>query len=263
MAAAKSRLVFLVLGYGVVAGSLALGARTLAAAGDAQAAQTPSPTSPSATAPPVRAVMAQKQLVSATNCQSVAHATAKPDFLSTSAEYHDDVRITTGYCSATAHNQLTPGKPEILVVGADPKAAGDVKIFFRTIAKNDAQKLRDTCALAAKATFAYLQTSATTQTDAAIAGADILTSSGQTDCIDFLRATAADNPLVVLAPSVISGSTISVHILNMIGLKKPAAEVQAAVDSLGNHVAGSAALSTDEIRTHPQIVLQPSGPNPP
>jgi hypothetical protein len=207
--------------------------------------------------------MAQKQLVSGTNCQTAAQAAAKPDFLSKSAEYRDDVLITTRYCSATAHNQLTPTKPEIVVVGADPNASGAVKIFVQTIPKNDARKVHDVCVMAGKATFAYTQTSttATPPADAVVAGADVQTSSGKVDCDEFLRATYAANPLVVLAPAVISGSAISVHILNMIGLNKFRAEVQAAVDDLGRQVAGSVAMSGEQIRKQPQIVLESPGPN--
>jgi hypothetical protein len=71
---------------------------------------------------------------------------------------------------------------------------------------------------------------------------------GKVDCDGFLRATAADNPLVVFAPAVITGTTISVRILDMIGHHKPPAEVQAAADQLGPRVAGSVALGADEIR---------------
>jgi hypothetical protein len=247
-----SRLVLLVLVAAVAARSLVLGGVTFAAPGNGQAAQEP----------PVPPLVAQKQLVSGTNCQTAAQAAARPDFLSKSAEYRDDVLITTRYCSATAHNQVTPTKPEILVVSADPDAAGDDKIFFKTIPKNDTKKVHDTCVLAGKATFAYLQASATTpQADAVGAGADVRTSSGKVGCDAFLRATGADNPLVVLAPAVISGSTISVHVLNMIGHKKHVTEVQAAADSLGHQVAGSNALSAEDIRKNPQIVLESSRPD--
>jgi hypothetical protein len=204
-------------------------------------------------------LMAQKQLVSGTDCQSAATARSKSDFLSSSAEARDDVLITIRYCDATAHNQLHPTKPEIVVVSGDPYATGDAKIFFKTLPKDDAKKVHDTCLLAGKATFAYLQATAaaTSQAGGGIAGADVLTSSGKTDCESFLGATAPDNPLVVLAPSVISGYAISVHILDMIGMKKPPTEVQAAVDSLGQQVAASVALSADDVRKHPQIVLKP------
>jgi hypothetical protein len=246
-----SRLVLLALVAAVSVRSLALGGVTFAAPGNTHASQQ---------SPPVRPVMAQKQLVSATNCQNAAHAPSKPDFLSTSAEYRDDVLITARYCSATAHNQLTPTEPEIVFVSADPNASGDDKIFFKTVPKNDSKKVHTACVRAGKAAFAYLQAT-TPQADAVIAGADVLTSSGKVDCDGFLRATESDNPLVVLAPGAISGSAISVHILNMIGLKKPAIEVQAAVDNLGHQVAGSVALSADEIRKHPQLVLGPPGSN--
>jgi len=160
---------------------------------------------------PVRPVMAQKQLVSATNCQTAAHAEAKPDFVAKSAEYRDDVLITTRYCNATAHNQLTPTKPEIVVVGADPDASGGVRIFIKTVATNDAKKVHDTCVQAGKAASAYTQAAAAAAApaDAASAGADVLTRSGKVDCDGFLRATDPANPLVVLAPSAVSGSAIS------------------------------------------------------
>jgi len=212
---------------------------------------------------PVRPVMAQKQLVSGTNCQTAAQAAAKPDFLSKSAEFRDDVLITPRYCSATAHNQLTPTRPDIVVVGADPNASGANKIFVQTVPKNDAGKVHAVCVLTGKAALAYTQASTTAppQADAAVAGSDVLTSSGKVDCEDFLRATYAANPLVVLAPAAISGSAISVHILNMIGLRRPGAEVQAAVDNLGHQVAGSVAMSGEQIRKQPQIVLESPGPN--
>jgi hypothetical protein len=215
-------------------------------------------------ATPARAEMAQKQLVSGTNCQTAAHAISKPGFPSRSAEYRDDVLITTRYCSATAHNQLNPTMPEIVVVGADPNASGADKIFFKTVPKNDTRNVHDICVLAGKATFAYPQSSTTrtsSQPDAVIAGADILTSSGKVDCESFLSATDAANPLVVMAPSAISGYVISVHILNMIGLQKPSTEVQAAVDKLGREVAGSVAMNGVEIRKQPQIVLESAAPN--
>jgi len=212
---------------------------------------------------PGRPTMAQKQLVSATNCQTAAYATSRADFVSKSAEYRNDVHITTRYCSATAHNQLTPTKPEIVVVGADPNASGGEKIFFKAIPKDNAKKVHDTCVLAAKATSAYTQasTNTTPQAGAVVTGADVLTGSGKVDCDGFLRATDPANPLVVLAPSVISGTAISVHILNMIGLKKPGAEVQAAVDDLGRQVSGSVAMSAEQIRKNPQIVLASLGSN--
>src|SRR5215475_10940285 len=120
-----------------------------------------------------RPVVAQKQLVSGTNCQTAAHAAPQPDFASKSAEYRDDVRITTRYCSATAHNQVNPTNPEVMVVGADPNAAGGGdRIFVKTIPKNDAKKVHDTCVLAARAASAYTQASKTptSQPDEAIAG---------------------------------------------------------------------------------------------
>jgi hypothetical protein len=214
---------------------------------------------------PVRPVVAQKQIVSGTNCETAANPSAKkPDFLSSDAEYRDDVLITTRYCSATAHNRLTSTKPEIVVVSPDPNASGEVKVVIRTIPKNDANKVHDTCLLAGKATFAYLQASATAMPqDAPIEGADVLTSSGKVDCDGFLRATDVDNPLVVFVPGAISGLVISVHVLNMIGLKKPASEVQAAVGDLGHRVEGSVASSADEIRKHPQLVLGSPGLNQP
>jgi len=212
---------------------------------------------------PVRPVIAQKQLVSRTNCQTAAYAASKPDFLSKSVEYRDDVHITTRYCSATAHNQLTPTKPQIVVVGANSDASGEDKVFFKTIPLKDPKKVHDACVLAGKAAVAYPQAAAgtTPQTNAVIVGADVLTDSGKVDCEDFLRATAADNPLVVLAPSVLSGTAISVPVLNMIGHKRPATEVQAEIDNLGHQVAGSVAMSADEIREYPQIIFETDGPN--
>jgi hypothetical protein len=210
---------------------------------------------------PVRPAIAQKQLVSRTSCETAADAKAKPDFLSRSLQYRDDVLITTRYCSATAHNQLTPTKPEIVVVSANPQASSKDRIFITTIPKTDAKKVHDTCVLAGQAAFDYSQasTTGTPPTDAVIAGAEVLTGAGKVDCEGFLRATTADNPLVVFAPGVFTGTVISVPILNMIGNNKPAAEVQAAVDHLGRQLAGPTAMSADEIRTRPQIISAAPG----
>src|SRR5215469_18050202 len=106
---------------------------------------------------PVRPAIAQKQLVSLTSCETAADAKSKPDFVSRSVQYRDDVLITTRYCSATAHNQLTPTKPEIVIVSAAPEASGTDRILVKTIPRNDAQKIHDTCLLAGKAAFGYSQ----------------------------------------------------------------------------------------------------------
>jgi len=211
----------------------------------------------------VRPTIAQKQLVSLTSCETAADAKSKPNFLSKSVQYRDDVLITTRYCSATAHNQLTPTKPEIVIVSANPEATSEDRIFITTIPRTDARKVHDTCVLAGQAAFDYSQASTTTRppTDAVIAGAEVLTGSGKVDCDGFLRATAADNPLVVFAPGVFTGTAISVPILNMIGNNKPVAEVQGAVDQLGRQVAGSVATSAEEIRQRPQIIVAAPGPN--
>ncbi len=211
---------------------------------------------------PARAVLSQKQLVSRANCETAAQAKSKPDFLSKSAEYRDDVQITTRYCSATAHNQLSPASAQIVVVGADPTASGQDKIFIKTISKHDAAKVHDTCLLAATSTSAYLQSSAPGASPASgeTTGADVMTGSGKVDCQEFLRATAAEDPLVVLAPAMLTGTAISVPILSMIGNRKTPAEVQAAIDGLGSQLAGSIAMSADEIRKHPQIIAGPDGP---
>lgn len=123
--------------------------------------------------------------------------------------------------------------------------------------------MHEACLLAGKATLAYSQAApaATTQPEAVIAAADVQTDSGKVDCEDFLRATAADNRLVVLAPAVVSGTAISIPILNMIGQKRPATEVQAEIDHLGHQLASSVAMSAEEIRKHPQIIFEADGPN--
>src|SRR5215469_14060064 len=108
---------------------------------------------------PVRPAIAQKQLVSLTSCETAADAKSKPDFVSRSVQYRDDVLITTRYCSATAHNQLTPAKPEIVIVSADPGVSGKDRVLIRTIPKNDAKKVHDTCVLAGKAAYVYSQPS--------------------------------------------------------------------------------------------------------
>lgn len=210
---------------------------------------------------PARPELAQKQLVSATDCQGAASPPPqRPGFLASAAEYRTDILITTRFCSATAHNQLAPMTPHIVVVGPDPAASGAVKIFIRTIPAKHAGKLHEVCALAGRAAFAYSQgpsmvpPGAPPPADAAITGSDVVTGSGKVGCEDYLRATAAENPLVVLGPGALKGSVVSVHILNMIGLRTSSAEVQAAVAGLGQ-AASAVGLSSDEIRKHPQLVL--------
>jgi len=76
-----------------------------------------------------------------------------------------------------------------VVVGANPGASGDVKIFFKTIPKYNTKKVHDTCVLAGKVAFAYRQesTASSAQADSiAAAGTDVLTGSGKVDCDGFL-----------------------------------------------------------------------------
>lgn len=223
--------------------SLALGAVTLALADT-----------------PARPEVAQKQLVSGTDCQSAASPPLqRPGFLTSVAEYSADVLITTRFCSATAHNQLAPMTPHIVVVGPDPAASGAVKVFIRTIPAKHAGKVHATCVLAGRAAVVFSQGPSIAAPGApppaaSAIGSDVVTDSGKVGCDDFLRATTADNPLVVLAPAALTGSVVSVHILNMIGQRTSSAEVQAAVDGLGQATSATG-LSSDEIRKHPQLVL--------
>jgi hypothetical protein len=118
-----SRLLLFVLVAAPAARSLVLGGVTSAATGDAEASQK---------AAPVLPVVAQKQLVSSTNCQTAAHAPARPQFLSTSAEYRDDLLITTGYCSATAHNQSIHGDVQPSASPAPPHLASRAACAMRS-----------------------------------------------------------------------------------------------------------------------------------
>jgi hypothetical protein len=82
-----------------------------------------------------------------------------------------------------------------------------------------------------------------------------LTDSGHTDCDSFIHAAQVGNPLIVVAPSIIAGSGVTVHILSMIGANAAATVVQAETDRVGQVVSKLASTSINEVKNNPLILV--------
>jgi hypothetical protein len=211
----------------------------------------------------LNADLSQKQLVMSVTCQEAYDAVGNPkEFGGKPADYRDEALLAIENCAAVAHNQQDPKNPQVVVVVADPRKSTDTKVFFKTIPANDAKAAHDLCVTAGQATFTYLEVVANLAPVAkgVVIGADVLTDSGKVNCDGYLHAAQVDNPLVVLTPGIVEGNAVTVHVLNQIGLKKPAKEVQASVDELGHKAASVIAKSFAEIQKQPLVlVLGPGG----
>jgi hypothetical protein len=161
-----------------------------------------------------------------------------------------------GHCAAAEHNQEHPDDLQAVVVGPDPQGTDD-KIFFKTIPVGQADQVHAVCLRAGQAAFAFMNAAdnIAPPIKVVVGAVGAATDNGAVDCDGYLHALQKDNPFVILVPGIISGSAVTVKILDMIGAKRPAAEVQAAVDNVGHQAGNVLAKGADEIKKHPLILL--------
>jgi len=187
--------------------------------------------------------------------QAQAVISDKMKFAQLDVDSVNEVTAVWDACANEVYNNLHPKDHRVTVVTANPGQPVEVK----TVDRNNLAKIHDICVVAARAYFAGEEVGANAQpvAKAVVTAIDVATDSGRTDCDSFIHGAKIGNPLIVLAPSIISGSGISMRILSMIGAGQTAGKVQAAVDELGLKVKESIAKTAGEVVNHPTIYLLP------
>jgi hypothetical protein len=215
-------------------------------------------TTPKQTDSALTATLRQRQLVTSFTCDQARAAILDPNYGKMPTDELNDVTAVWMNCANTVHNKMYPNNQRVTVVA--PVANNpNQPVEIETVDQNNDDQVHKVCTAAASAFYTYAEGGATVQPAAlpAVASADVLTDGGKTDCDSFIHGVKTENPLVVLAPSMISGSGVTMHVLSMIGAGQAAATVQSAVDSLGEQVKDSIKGSVMDITQHPLIYVTP------
>lgn len=203
----------------------------------------------------VRASLKQMQLVTTYSCtQAQAIILDQQKLTQLSADDLNEVTAVWENCGAAIHNKLDPKNPRVVVVMPAADVPGNVQVT--TVDQNNLDDVKQTCHKVASWYFKGEEASTTVApvAEAVVVGVDVLTDSGHTDCDSFIHGAQTKNPLIVLAPSIIAGSGVTIRILSAIGAGSTAAKIQPAVDQLG---ANLAKLGTDLAKTSSAISQNP------
>jgi hypothetical protein len=218
---------------------------------------------PSPQPSPRVAKLKPRKLVVRYSCDdALALIADKAKYATLTADNLNEVTAVVLTCNAKSYNKEHPDDPRTVVIAPvadDPNQ----KVEMRTVPLHDFSQIRDVCYAAGTAYFAYAETvsTATPITKAIVTGVDVVTDSGHTDCNSFVHGAEVENPLVVFAPSVISGSGVSMRVLNMIGAGDAANQVQAAVDQVGAAVKDTGAQTVQDVVKNPLHYVPPDVQN--
>jgi hypothetical protein len=210
---------------------------------------------------PFAVKLAPKQLAVHLDCASARQNAESRQFAKESAAEKLENNISIQHCEAYAHNYIDQDNPQIVVVAADPNASGDLKILVETVSLRELKSLRGICEVIAKGTFAYLETTKDAESlpaDSSNIRADVTTDHDDVACDVALQGANPRNPLFVLTPDFVDGNDVDINVLQLIGQKKPAAEVQQAVTALTAKVGNIAPQTSAQIRAIPMVLLPPA-----
>jgi hypothetical protein len=205
--------------------------------------------------------LAPKQLAVHLDCASARQNVESRQFAKESPAEKLENDISIQHCEAYAHNYIDQDNPRIVVVVPDPNASGDLKIHVETVALHELRSVRGVCEVAAKATFAYLETTKDAESlpaNPANLRADVATDQQDVPCDVSLQAANQRNPLVVLTPEFVTGNDVDVDVLQLIGQKKPADEIQHAASEVTAKVGTIAPQTSAQIRAVPMVLLPPA-----
>jgi hypothetical protein len=179
-----------------------------------------------------------RQLIVGHDCDEAMKILGSTEYDKLDIAPRKEVALARERCAVVERNLKNSNKDaEVVVVTANPGEGDDSKVYYGTLRKSDLPALRRTCKIAAESAFTYLEGAAVASPAVlAVAGADIVTDRGKVQCEAFIRGLEKDNAFVTLAPDKIDGSAVTVRILQMIGQKKAANEVQKEVDERGKEV---------------------------
>jgi hypothetical protein len=195
-----------------------------------------------------RSTVSPKQLVVSRDCNEARRIISTAGELNKlNAEARQEIFISLENCvvaEANAANAARPEEQQITVVG--PTETG--RIFFKTIKRSDANAVADACKDVSRGLTAAIP-------GLAAKIVSVATDAGRVQCDAYLKAAEQDNPLLILAPTYITTPAITVHVLRLVGLGKPADEVQKAANDAQKRVGEVARSTVAEIKKHPLILL--------
>ena len=209
---------------------------------------------------PFAVKLATKQLALHLDCAAARKNQESRQYAKESAAEKTENSISIQHCDAYAHNYIEQDDPRMVVVSPDPDATGDLKLLVQTVSLHDQKSVRSLCEVMAKGTFEYLETGKDADSlpaNPANIRADVATDHDDVTCEVMIQGANQRNPLLVLTPEFVVGSVVDVNVLQLIGLKKPAAEIQHAVDELTAKVGSVAAQSSAQTRAVPAVLLPP------
>ncbi|HEY4771958.1 MAG TPA: hypothetical protein VIH50_02920 [Steroidobacteraceae bacterium] len=209
---------------------------------------------------PFAVKMAQKQLALHVDCAAARQNQESRQYAKESAAEKTENSISIQHCDAYAHNYIAQDDPQMVVVAPDPDATGDLKLLVQTVSLHDQKSVRSLCDVMAKGTFEYLETGKDAESlpaNPTNIRADVATDHDDVACDVMIQGANLRNPLIVLTPEFVVGSAVDVNVLQLIGLKKPTAEIQHAVDDLTTQLGSVAAQSSAQVRAVPAVLLPP------
>ncbi len=209
---------------------------------------------------PFAVKMAAKQLALHVDCAAARQNRESRQFAKESAAEKLENSISIQHCDAYAHNYIDQDDPQMVVVAPESDATGDLKLLVQTVSLHDQRSVRGVCEVIAKSAFEYLETGKDAESlpaNPANIRADVATDHDDVPCEVMLQGANQRNPLIVLTPEFVVGSAVDVNILQLIGLRKPAADIQHAVDELTAKLGSVAAQTSAQTRAVPAVLLPP------
>jgi hypothetical protein len=236
--------------------------------GHSSSGQTPAPTpsktaKPSTTTKKTATLKARRLAMRYKTCKDVTALFQNKDELAKlDVDGVNEVSAVWQTCANARHNKLYPDTPRVTVVTPKTNDPNN-KVEVKTVQLHDLGSIRQICQTAAQTYFALAEGASVVNPVAkgVVTAVDVVTDSGKTDCNSFIHGAERENPLVILAPSIIAGSGVTMRILSMIGAGDAAQQVQAAVDNLGGQLKDTAAQTVQQVVDHPLVYVTPQVAN--
>jgi hypothetical protein len=210
---------------------------------------------------PFAVKLAPKQLALHVDCAAARQNQESRQFAKESAADKTENSISIQHCDAYAHNYIDQDDPQMVIVAPAPDATGELKVLVQTISLHDQKSVRGVCDVLAKGAFEYLETGKDAESlpaNPANIRADVATDHDDVPCDVMIQGANQRNPLIVLTPDFVTGSVVDVNVLQLIGLKKPEAEIQHAAAELTAKLGSVAATTSAQTRAVPAVLLPPA-----
>lgn len=199
-----------------------------------------------------------RQLAEGMTCDEAKNAISDDSFGNLTSDQREEIYIAREHCLVAQNNSQHPDDPQVTIVAPNPSDAdSNNKVFFKTIRTKDLTAVGSVCQFVGRQilTATEVMGGVNPVLGLGAVGLDVVTDGGKVTCDGYIKAAQNNNILVVLAPSIITGTVITVHVLNMIGLGKQAREVQSASDDVRKAAGNLVAKSVDDIKRNSLILI--------